>query len=192
MKKVIISILVLVLTISVAFALPVFAVSNDDGSAQSADFDMQMVLKTRFLNMLNHNFVYGEDLNTVEDIVNNAAIALLDLKEGDFIAVANIAPFVKDMYGVTLDENAQLNVEFPQKAGYIYVIPRGFSVYSHDFVSATLNGDGTYTVKTKVTVSYHDGEDAEFDCTTLFAPNGDSAFGYNIISSEILGDNLAV
>lgn len=191
MKKVIIGILALAIVISAAFALPVFAVSKEENIALTADYDAQMVLRTRFLNMLNHNFAYGEDLNTVEDIVNNAALALLEMKEGDYIAVGNIATFVKDMYGVDFDDSVVINEEFPQKAGYVYVIPRGYSVYSHDFVSASLNGDGTYTVETKVTVSYHDGEDMSFDCVTLFAPNSSSAFGYNIISSQILGENLA-
>lgn len=192
MKKAIIGILVLTILISAAFVLPVFAVSSEEDIAPVVDYDAQMVLRTRFLNMLNHNFAYGEDLNTVEDIVNNAALALLEQKEGDYIAVGNIATFVKDMYGVDFDESVVINEEFPQKAGYVYVIPRGYSVYSHDFVSATLNGDGTYTIETKVTVSYHDCEDMSFDCVTLFAPNASSAFGYNIISSVISGADLAV
>ena len=32
------------------------------------------VLKARFLNMLNHNFVYDEDFHSVEDVVNNSSL----------------------------------------------------------------------------------------------------------------------
>ena len=71
-------------------------------------------------------------------------------------------------------------------------MPRGFSVYKHSGAVISFNEDGTCTVTTVVTVNAHDGEALTGTAVTLFAKNGNSHFGYNIISSNLYFDAEAV
>ena len=51
-------------------------------TAAGRDFaEPENILNSRFLNMLNHNYVYGDGIGSVEAIVNNSIIALLDLRD---------------------------------------------------------------------------------------------------------------
>lgn len=146
------------------------------------------ILQARFLNMLNHSFVYGEDFNTVQDIVNNSVLALLDMRDAEndsYIAENIVADYVFDMYGIEITDFSEINPMFEQKEGYVFILPRGYSLYSHEMVSVTENEDGSFTVVTNVTVSSHDSEDFTETCTSLIIENKASAFGYSIISSEI-------
>jgi len=148
--------------------------------------DSSEILKTRFLNMLNHNFVYGENFKFVDEMINLSAISLLDCAEDGFIKEDTVFSFVSDMYGVDVVEVAELNADYPQREGYIYIIPRGYTVYTHKNAEVIRNEDGSYTVTTDVTVSDHDGEDVTFKAISLFVKNVDSGFGFNLISSEIV------
>ena len=47
------------------------------------------------------------------------------------------------------------------------------------------NEDGSYTVVTDVEISSHDSDAEIAKATTLFVKNENSAFGFNIISSDI-------
>lgn len=148
------------------------------------------VLEARFLNMLNHNFVYGADFDSVDAIVNNSVIALLDLRDGEdesYIAQSFVADYVFNMYGVEIEDFAAVNPHLPQKEGYVYILPRGFSVYTHQMAGVQMNEDGSYTVITKVTTHSHDGVSNTEFCKTLFVANSASQFGYSIISSDIGG-----
>ena len=58
---------------------------NLNAKVSETQVDYKKVLETRFLNMLNHNFVYSEDFENLDDIDNNSAIALLNQKDGDHI-----------------------------------------------------------------------------------------------------------
>ena len=60
------------------------------------------------------------------------------------------------MYGIEIDDMSQLNAEFPQIDGYLYIIPRGYTTYSHSILSVEQNEDGSYTVVSNVTVKGHD------------------------------------
>lgn len=143
----------------------------------------------RFLNMLNHNYIYGTDFEYVDVMVNGSMPALLASREDDFISSSTVASFMYDMYGVVIDDVSALNAEFPQKEGYLYIIPRGFTDYEHSCAEVTLNEDGSFFVTTSVIVTPSDGEQYEAKAVSLFVKNEASTFGYNIISSEILTDN---
>lgn len=162
-------------------------------SDNSAVSNNNKALEARFLNMLNHSFVYDEDIANVEAIVNCSMPALLDMRDSEdesFILESIVADFVFNMYGVEIEDFSQINSSFPQKQGYVYILPKGYSVYKHELVSVAVNEDGSYFVKTKVTVDTHDSEDESFACTTLFVANEKSQFGYNIISSVISSGNI--
>lgn len=162
-------------------------------SDKSSAYIRNKTIEKRFLNMLNHSFVYDEDIEDVEEIVNCSVAALLDMRDSEddsFISESVVSDFVFNMYGVEIDDFSLINSELPQKEGYVYILPRGYSVYSHELVSVSVNEDGSYTVKTKVTVDSHDCDAESFACTTLFVANPQSQFGYNIISSSILNGDI--
>lgn len=150
------------------------------------------VLQSRFLNMLNHNFVYGEDYLYVDKIFNLSTIALLDRADEtkEFIDETVVLSYIYDMYGIKIEDASAFNSDFPQKDGYVYIIPQGFTVYKHSNAKYTQNEDGTYTVETTVSVEGHDGEIKNLTAKTLFVKNSASSFGFNIVYCEILDTAL--
>ena len=142
----------------------------------------------RFLNMLNHNFVYNEDFNDINSIVNNSVIAILDNRDKadeDYIFAELVKSFVRSMYGVEIADISQINEDCPKKDGFVYIIGRGYSTYEHKSINVTENEDGTFTVKTSVKVLSHDNGNKTLTASTIFVKNANSEFGYNIVSSEI-------
>ncbi|MBE6727392.1 MAG: hypothetical protein E7562_01950 [Ruminococcaceae bacterium] len=182
---------VLVIILSLVLCTGIFApapavVAETKKDAVLSD---EKVNAARFLNMLNHNSSYNDDFFDVDVLVNNAVLQLLDLRSAedeDFIAVGFVAEYMKDMYGIEIVDVSALNAEFPQKEGHIFIVPRGFSTYTHEFVSARENEDGSFTVETKVTVDYHDGKVETVSAVSLFVVNEASAFGYNLVYSNLL------
>ena len=160
-----------------------------DNSASSQNADKGKVLEARFLNMLNHSYAYDEELASVEDLVNCAVTALCVSGDIDdsFIEQSRVEDYLYNMYGVEVENLSSVNADFPKKDGYVYIIPRGYTVYKHTIESVRLNEDGSYTVTTTVIIDSHDG-DEEGKAVTLFVENSDSQFGFNIISSDIISD----
>lgn len=163
--------------------------SLTDNAVSAENADKEKVLEARFLNMLNHNFAYDEELASVEDLVNCAVTALCVSGNTDdsFIEESRVEDYLFNMYGVEVENLSSVNAEYPHKDGYVYIIPRGYTVYKHTIESVRLNEDGSYTVTTKVAVDLHDGTE-EGKAVTLFVKNSNSQFGFNIISSDIIVD----
>ncbi|MBR7131970.1 MAG: hypothetical protein IKD04_00400 [Clostridia bacterium] len=175
---------------SVPDSAVVTVANSANGSSHS-----QKVLQARFLNMLNHNFVYGSDFETVEGVVNSSVIALLDMREDEnssFINQAIVSDYIFNMYGIEDADFSAINADAPQKEGYVYIMPRGYSVYSHTINSVAENPDGSYTVITDVSVSSHDGVGLTERCETLFVPNSASQFGFCIIYSNMQSSSAAI
>ncbi len=143
------------------------------------------VLKSRFLNMLNHSFVYDEAMYDDEALLNASALALLDVAQDGFVAEAYLKDYVFNMYGKIYDSLTDYNDGYPKTDGMFYIIPRGYDLYSHTILDVTKNDDGSYTVITEVLIDYHFGETETAVCETLFIENVESQFGYNILYSEI-------
>lgn len=182
------SLVLLMLTSSSVIALKPAETSDNRPAVQAADTDK--VLEARFLNMLNHSFAYGEDLGSVEALVNCSVAALCNMDGGaeeSFMDETRVKDYLYNMYGVEVENLSSVNAEFPKKDGYVYIIPRGYTVYKHTVDSVMLNEDGSYTVTTLVNIDSHDGEE-NGRAVTLFVKNSDSQFGFNIISSKIIVD----
>ena len=152
----------------------------------SAKIDYSKVQETRFLNMLNHNFVYSEDYENINDIVNNSAIALLDKKDGDYIDAAVLNTYLYNMYGFEIDDFSKINDGFNFKEGFAYILPRGYAIYNHTAESLIENPDGTFTFLTNVEIKTHDAQIYNSICETVFVKNEKSIFGYNIVESNII------
>lgn len=169
------------------FACAFIPASANEVENQAAPVTVN-VEKTRFLNMLNRNYVYNSDFEDVDVIAENSIIALLDRRDSadpDYIEESAVIGFISDMYGIEL-ESVNDNSE-RHKDGYVYITPRGFSVYSHEITGITENEDGTFTVISEVTVNPHDDDGYTTTAETLFVKNESSAFGYNIVYSDIKG-----
>ena len=186
-------ILVLLLSFSVLSVKPSAVANTSNGiitpvSDKSDLPDSSKVRQARFLNMLNHSFVYNEAFNSVEDIVNASVPALLNMRDPvneSYIAESFVKDYVYNMYGVEIEDFSNINSDFAHLDGYVYIIPRGFSVFSHKIDSVSLNEDGSFTVVTSVSIDSHDGDSTSRKVVSLFVKNDHSQFGYNIISSEI-------
>ena len=147
--------------------------------------DNTKMLESRFLNMLNHSFVYDSDFHNKETLVNNSVLALLDLADNGFVSETYVSDYIFNMYGINIADFSDINVDFEQKQGYVYIVPRGYSVCEHKIISVTDNSDGSYTVVTNVEISLDDGTVITDTATTVFLQNAESQFGYNIVYSEI-------
>ena len=73
---------VVMLAICSSLIAPI-ATGSQQVSAATADEVAENVNQARFLNMLNHNFVYGSDFENADDVVNNSVLALLDLRDSE-------------------------------------------------------------------------------------------------------------
>lgn len=143
------------------------------------------VLETRFLNMLNHSFVYNDAFYSDKELVENAVLALLDKAEESYLEEFYLSDYLLNMYGKNYQSFEFLDEVLTEKEGYVYIAPSGYSVYNHKIVSLTDNSDGSYTVISDVEISNMDGSVESLVCETVFLEAEDSAFGYNIMYSEI-------
>lgn len=186
MKKGILSITALAVVLLISFtSLTVKPAANATEKKPAVTVSEEKVLGARFLNMLNHNFVYNDAFESVYEMTACSEVALLDKAEDGYIKQSLIAGYLYNMYGVENADFAAVTKDFPQRENYVYVIPRGFSVYKHSAPVITENEDGSYIVVTDVEISSHDSDTETAKATTLFVKNENSAFGFNIISSDI-------
>lgn len=171
------------------------ATASSEVSVSSADEITANVNEARFLNMLNHNFVYGSDFDNADTIVNNSVLALLDLRDSeneDYIAETFVKGFVNDMYGIDITDLSELNDEFPKLENFVYIIPRGYTTYSHKIISVEQNEDGSYTVVSDVITTNHDTAAKSQKAVSLFVENENSAFGYNMIYCNLITDSTDI
>ena len=184
MKKFLI-LLALSLCVVTAFAFSPASVSAEVDAPVKAD-SSQKVLESRFSNMLNRNYSYNRDFESVDVLAENSIIALLDKRDGedsDYISDAVVKGFVQDMYGIEIiDINDNTNMH---KDGFVYITPRGFTTYNHTVAEIIKNEDGSFTVHSNVKVDPHDDNEYTATAETLFVPNSNSAFCYNIIYSNL-------
>lgn len=187
MKKTFFKIVAIMLTF-VTMSLPIYSNLYAAEPVSHPAANENKVIETRFLNMLNHNYVYNDSFYDLEDTVNDSVIALLDMRDSEddsFIAQDILNGYLYDMFGITVDDFSNINPDFPQKDGFVYIVPRGYAKYEHKAVSLTENEDGTYTLVTAVTVKTHDGVSTTETAETMFVKNPASTFGYNIVISNI-------
>lgn len=190
MKKRIFSVLLIVIIVAVCSSL-VTPIAAENNAAESSEYNAlacEKVMSARFLNMLNHNYVYNTDFDSTDDIVNLSVTALLDMRDKndpDFIAEKYVNDYIFNMYGINEPDITQISGDFPKKDGFVYIIPRGYNEYHHQAAQIYANEDGTYTVVTDVTIATHENDTLHSTATTLFVPNAKSCFGFNIVYSNI-------
>lgn len=157
--------------------------------ATAAETDM--VLEARLENMLNINTVYGEDFLDNQKLVNAAMIMLKSYADDEgFVKNEIVSTYIKDMYDIDVDINENINAGLPQKEGYVLLIPRGHSVYSHDVISVTDMEDYLLVVS-EVQIRTHDGETHTTECVTKIIENSQSIFGFSILDSVLTEKSAA-
>lgn len=142
------------------------------------------VIKARFENMLNNNYIYDTDFESHRTIIENSILALLDKAENGEIDKSLVLGFIVDMYGLQVDAKAAEYDFAPANEGKFVILPRGYTDYEHKITSITEDGCG-YTVVSEVVVFPHDGEQYTAIAQTEIVPNEGSSFGYNIVSSKL-------
>lgn len=171
------------------------AVTETNEIGQTVDVTEQPLAETdvqddieRMMSMLSINYCYNDAFSKDESLVMCAAAALKDFAvdaEGYGICVnaALVSGFVKDFYGVSVDETVLCDTNAP--TGYIMTEPYGVGSFYHTLVSATPTADG-YEVVTCLK-TYCGGSDMT-DCLVRsnFVRNEDSQFGFVLALAEVL------
>ena len=175
MKNKILS-LVLIFVLILSCNFPVATAVTEVEKPENTEF-------TRFENMLNHNRLYDNDFNDINTVVDNSILSLLEKREEDFIKSDLVEAFVYNMYDLDV-KDYKANPQAPEKQGYIFIMPRGYDEISHEIQTVTENGT-LICIISEITIKSHDGETKTATCETVLLENENSAFGYNIISSNI-------
>lgn len=194
MKKILAAALVFVIVFVFSGATPVRKIATEnsveivsevyDEVSNNAETSSK-ILKARFENMLNNNYLYNDDFCSHKVIIENSILALLEKAVDGEINKSLVLGFIADMYGLQVDEKAAEYDFAPASEGMFVVLPRGYTEYNHTVLNIA-EEEGGYTVTSEVVVMAHDGEEYITTAKTVFVPNEGSSFGYNIISSEIL------
>ncbi len=167
------------------FFLPPIEAQTQNEPPVIATADESKVAEAKMQNLLNLNNVYGDDFTNNEALVNAAAINLRSYaNENGFIENDVVVSYLKDIYDIDIEITDKINVNLPQKQGYVYLIPRGYTAYTHEIVSVNENED-FITVVSLVYIDTHDSQVSVGTATTKLVRNENASFGYNIIDSEI-------
>ena len=177
--------LVLSLCVIVGSACALMPAAAEVETTKEPTKTFNIALESRFTNMLNRNYSYNSDFESADIITDNSIIALLDKREegSDYISDEIVKGFVQDMYGIEIiDIHDEADMH---KDGFVYITPRGFTTYKHTVTDIKENEDGSFTVFSDVIINPHDDDEIVTTAETLFVVNEDSAFGYNIIYSDL-------
>ena len=159
--------------------------------ASPATAETDKVLEARLGNLLNINTVYGDDFLDNQKLVNAAMIMLKGYADDEgFVKNEIVSTYIKDMYDIDVDINENINAGLPQKEGYVLLIPRGHSVYTHDIISVTDMEDFLLVVS-EAQIRTHDGEVHTAECVTKVIENEQSIFGFSILDSVLTEKSAA-
>ena len=193
MKKLLSLVLILAVVFVFSAATPikkitsntsVTTVSSDKAVTEDIAEVTKNVMKARFENMLNNNYVYDTDFESHKLIIENSILALLDKGADGEISQSLVLGFIADMYGLQVNPDAAKYDFAPASEGKFVILPRGYTEYNHT-VTDVFEDEGGFTVMSDVLIMTHDGEEYTTTAKTVFVPNMGSSFGYNIISSNI-------
>lgn len=153
-------------------------------TTEEANTVIESVQKARFENMLNHNYLYGEDFSSDQIVIENSILALLDKSVDGQIEQGLVLGFIAGMYGRQVDPAAATYDFLPADEGMFAILARGYDGYEHTVVSVE-EVDGGYLVTSDVTVYPCDGFAYNATAQSVFVVNEGSAFGYNLVSAEL-------
>ncbi len=180
MKKIISVLLVLSLLLCAGMA-SLSVQGEESGLAVTHE---QKITASRFETMLNNNFAFGNDFNSVSKLIDAATISLLPHAENGTLKNHVIADFVNNMYGLDVLLMADSDKQPLNANGVYQIIPKGFSKYNHTVTEFYIHADETITVYSNAVA---EGEENQpFIAISRFAKNENSVFGFTLLSCEIL------
>ena len=148
--------------------------------------------EARLLNMLSLNRVFGDDIYDTEILLEEAAARLIGSAEEDpetgfyFADRAMVEALVYNLYGRAASA-AELDYSgFPQKEGKVLILPKGGADIEHSIVDVSEEENGVLRVVSRAEIRPHDAASYVTLAVTKFAPASASAFGYVIISAELV------
>lgn len=145
----------------------------------------ESITASRFQNMLNNNYSYGDDFSSVSQIQKNSVFSLLSFAKDETLKNTVIINFMKNMYGIDPSVLCDDGGEY-LNADSVTVVPAvGYTKYTHTVTHITKNADGTFTVFSTATACEY-GEDITREAISCFAPSANSSFGYILISCELV------
>lgn len=163
--------------------------SADDNQADGMDIE-QGAMKVRLTQLLNLNRVYDEFINDDLALIEEAGITLIDQADEidgiKMIKKAGVLAFIKDLYGKEVDGNTAVYENFPAPEGYFAILPRGFSGLSHTITGMSMTDEGKIAVVSVMTVDPHDNDSIDLLVESVFKVSEGSAFGYNLVSADII------
>ena len=191
LKKATIVILAICLLTSTVLSVNASAISKKAPvkAAQTAEIGGRQI--ARFENMLNHNYLFEDEFSSDRDVIEKSIISLNSyVDDNNEIDKSVVLGFIKNMYGLSVDENSAVYSFAPAGAGKFAVIACGYSQVKHSNISAVFE-EGRYVVSSDMTVSPHDGDAYTVKVKTIFVENKESSFGYNIVGAYISNENNA-
>ena len=181
MKRIFVVLLAALMVLTVGlYSLSAFGLPVEENVDSAFVADGEKVLENRFENMLNNNYAYGDEFESIEKILSACEIALADKVKDGKIDNAYLVDFAVNMYGIDVGIFADVDAN-----GVTEVLPKGYEVYDHEITKVSENEDGTYTVYSDVWVDGHDGDNS-YEAISTFVKNENSRFGYVLLSSELL------
>lgn len=159
-------------------------------SAAEVNIDENAIVWARLLHMLNMNFCYDQDFESDAKLIEDVQLSLLnysveDEEYGRIISKSIVSSFIKDFYGIDVEQTAGEYENLPAPDGFFVIPARGYTVFQHSIVSVTSAGN-IFTVVTAANIDAHDGESYDALVSSKFVKNSASSFGFNLVSSEIL------
>ncbi|MEG1886935.1 MAG: hypothetical protein RR177_02310 [Oscillospiraceae bacterium] len=192
MKKIIAAVL-MAMMITLMFSAPVFSQSNEEPQIpeiieQAAP---EAPISARIENILNHNYCFGKDMESYQQLVLSAQLALFDYAiydeelEMNIIHKDIINKFVGEFFGVTVPQEFVYEDMLPAREGFYTVPAMGRWAYSHKVVSFSVEGD-IYNVISAMSMMSHDGAQYDALVSSKLQKNNESVFGFTLSECEIL------
>lgn len=182
MKKIISVLLVLSLLLFAGMA-SLSAQGEENGLVVTHE---DKITASRFETMLNNNYAFGKDFESVSKLISAASISLLPHAENGTLKNSLIVDFARNMYGLDLLTMADINSEPLEENGVYQIIPKGFSKYNHTVTNFYRHNDATLTVYSIAETTDEEDEAVKYSAISRFAQNQNSVFGYTLLSCEII------
>lgn len=161
-------------------------ISSSADSKKAEPIEAEIELSSSIENLLQSNRVYNDTFYDEQELIEEVAISLMDRANDGYIATKAVEDLIFAMYSINVDASAISYPNIPQIDGYMPLVARGYTSYSHEVTGVLDENDGTVTVYSNVTVDCHDGNPVTYPCETLFVACDDSPFGYNIVWANII------
>ncbi|MCI8360703.1 MAG: hypothetical protein HFE86_05120 [Clostridiales bacterium] len=159
--------------------------------AQKMDSQELGAVKARLSQLLELNRAFDDCIDDDRILIEEVSTVLLDqaveLPSGELVIhQQSVLRFIEDLYGRKADPAAGKYDFLTVPDGYFAIPARGYDTYSHEIQNLHVLENGDMTVLSSMSVNPHDSDTFQMLVVTLFRPNANSPFGYNILRADII------